>query len=93
MPLTKAGKPNLETSTSWCLQGFFPNTLKKEAHCYLEQSVEEDTHPELLGKGEGEAEDWRKRKLTGSTHEGLLVATAAQVYPAQGQYWSAGSEG
>jgi hypothetical protein len=54
--LTKTVKPKLETSTFWCLQGFSPNFLKKEVHCYLEQRGEGDTHPELLGKGEGEAE-------------------------------------
>jgi hypothetical protein len=26
-------------------------------------------------------------------HEGLLVTTAVQVYPSQGQYWSTGSKG
>jgi hypothetical protein len=31
------------------------------------------TYPELVGKGEGEAEDWGKREFPGSTHEGLLV--------------------
>jgi hypothetical protein len=66
----------LEISTFWCLQGFSPNSLKKEAHCCLEQRVEGDTHPELLGKGEGEAEDWGKREFPGSMHEGLLVTTA-----------------
>jgi hypothetical protein len=55
--LTKAVKPKL---TFWCLQGFFPEFLKKEAHCCLEQSGEGDAHPELFGKGEGEAEDWGK---------------------------------
>jgi hypothetical protein len=52
-----------------------------------------DTHPELLGKGEGEAEGWGKREFPGSTHEGLLVIPAVQVNPAQGQYWSTGSKG
>jgi hypothetical protein len=42
------------------MQGFLPNSLKKEAHCFLEQSVKA-IHPELLGKEEGEAEDWGKR--------------------------------
>jgi hypothetical protein len=45
-----------------------------------------------LGK-KGEAEDWGKREFPGSTHEGLLVTTAVQVNPAQGQYCSTGSEG
>jgi hypothetical protein len=41
-------------------KGFFPKLLKKEAHCCLEQKGEV-THPELLGKKEGEAEDlWKK---------------------------------
>jgi hypothetical protein len=72
--LTKAVKPELETSIFWCLQGFFPNCLKKETHCCLEQRKGEgDTHPELLRKGEEEAEDWGKREFTGSMHEGLLV--------------------
>jgi hypothetical protein len=35
--LTKAVKPELETSTFWCLEGFFPYSPKKEAHCCLEQ--------------------------------------------------------
>jgi hypothetical protein len=91
--LTKIVKPKLETSTFWCLQGFLPNSLKKEAHCCLEQREEGDTHPELLGKGVGEAEGRGRRMFPGSTHEGLLVTTAVQVYPAQGQYWSTGSKG
>jgi hypothetical protein len=90
--LAKTVKPKLETSIFWCLQGFLPNSLKKEAHCCLEQRGEGDTHPELPGKGEGEAEDWGKREFLGSTCEGLLVTTAAQVDPAQGQYWSTGSK-
>jgi hypothetical protein len=49
--------------------------------------------PELLGKREGKAEDWVKREFPGSVHEGLLVATAAQVNPAKGQYWSSGNKG
>jgi hypothetical protein len=44
----------------------------------------EVTHPDLLGKEEGEAEDWGQREFPGSTHEGLLVITAVQVYPARG---------
>jgi hypothetical protein len=48
---------------------FFPNSLK-EAHCCLEQKGEA-IHPELLGKEEGEAEDWVKREFPGSVHEGL----------------------
>jgi hypothetical protein len=79
--LTKAVKPKLETSTFWCLQVFSPNSLKKEAHSCLEKRGEGDTYPELLGRGEGEAEDWGKRGFPGSVHEGLLVATAAQVDP------------
>jgi hypothetical protein len=51
------------------------------------------THPELPGKGEGEAEGWGKREFPGSRQEGLLVITAVQVNPAQGQYWSTGSKG
>jgi hypothetical protein len=70
----------------------FLNSLKKEAHCCLEQK-REAIHPELLGKEEGEAEDWGKREFPGSTHEGLLVITIVQVNPAQGQYWNTGSEG
>jgi hypothetical protein len=92
--LSKTVKPKLETSTFWCLQRFFPNSLKKEAHCYLEQrEVGGDTHPELLGKGEGETEGWGKREFPASMQEGLLVTTALQVDPAQGQYWSTGSKG
>jgi hypothetical protein len=49
--LTKIVKLKLETSTFWCLQEFFPYSLKKEAHCCLEQMGKGDTHPELLGKG------------------------------------------
>jgi hypothetical protein len=41
---------------------FFSNSLKKEAHCCLEQKGEA-THPELLGKEEGEVEDWAKREF------------------------------
>jgi hypothetical protein len=51
-----------------------------------------DTHPELLGKGEGEAEGWGKREFPGSMHEGLLIIPAVQVDPAQRQYWSTGSK-
>jgi hypothetical protein len=57
----------------------------------LRAKWEGDTHPELLGKEEGEAENWGKREFPGSTHEGLLVTTAVQVNPAQGQYWSTGT--
>jgi hypothetical protein len=71
--LTRTVKLKLEISTFWCLQGFFPNCLKKEAHCCLEQRREGGTHSELLGKGKGEAEDWGKREFPGSMHEGLLV--------------------
>jgi hypothetical protein len=66
--------------------------LKKEAHCRLKQQGEA-THPELLGKEEGEAEGWGKREFPGSTHEGLLVITAVQVNAAQRQYWGTGSKG
>jgi hypothetical protein len=62
--LTKTVKPKLETSTFWCLQGFFPNSLKKEAHCCLQQSREGDTHPELPGKGEGKAEDLGEKRVS-----------------------------
>jgi hypothetical protein len=41
------------------------------------------THPELLGKEEGEAEDEGK-EFPGSVHEGLLAITAVQVNPARG---------
>jgi hypothetical protein len=91
--LTKTVKPKLETSIFWCLQGFFPNSLKKEAHYCSEQKGEGDTHPELPGKEEGEAEGWGRRELLSSTHEGLLVTTAVQVHPAQGQHWSTGRKG
>jgi hypothetical protein len=53
---------------------YFSSSLK-EAHSYLEQKCE-DTHPELLGKEEGEAKGWGKREFPGSTHERLLVITA-----------------
>jgi hypothetical protein len=56
--LTKTVKAKLEISTFWCLQEFSPNSLKKQAHWCLEQSREWDTHPELPGKEEGEAEGW-----------------------------------
>jgi hypothetical protein len=56
---------------------------KEESHCCLEQKGEA-THPELLGKGEGEAEDWEKREFPGSMHVGLLVATAAQLILPEG---------
>jgi hypothetical protein len=54
----------------------------KEAHSYLGQKGEA-IYLELLGKEEGEAEDWGKREFPSSTHEGLLVITAVQVDPAQ----------
>jgi hypothetical protein len=57
--------------------------LKKEAHCRLKQQGEA-THPELLGKEEGEAEGWGKREFPGSVLEGSLVITAVHVDPAQG---------
>jgi hypothetical protein len=61
-----------------CLQGFFLNNLKKEAQCCLVQRGGwGDTHPELLGKGEGEAEDWGEREFPGSMQ--LLVTSAVQV--------------
>jgi hypothetical protein len=82
--LTKAVKPKLKTSTFWWLQGFFPNLLKKEAHCCLEQRGEGETHPELLGKGEGEAEDWGKREFPGSTHEGLFVTLLSRLILPEG---------
>jgi hypothetical protein len=37
---------------------------------------------ELLGKEEGEAEDWAKREFPGSMHERLLVIPTVQVNPA-----------
>jgi hypothetical protein len=49
--LPKTVKPKLETSTFWCLQGFFPNSLKKEAHCCLEQRGERTLTLNCLGKG------------------------------------------
>jgi hypothetical protein len=45
---------------------------------------EGDTHSELPGKGEGEAEGWEKREFPGSMHEGLLVITAVQVILPEG---------
>jgi hypothetical protein len=54
--LTKTVKLKLEISSSWCLQEFFPNSVKKEVHCCLEQRGDRDTHPELPEKEEGEAE-------------------------------------
>jgi hypothetical protein len=33
------------------------------------------------------------KEFPGSMHEGLLVITAVQVNPAQGQYWSTGTRG
>jgi hypothetical protein len=49
--LTKTVKPKLETITFWCLERFFPNSLKKEAHCYLEHSGEGALILNCLGKG------------------------------------------
>jgi hypothetical protein len=48
--------------------GIFPKLTEEGNHCCLEQRrvVRGDTHPELLGKGEGEAEDWGKRVFPGS---------------------------
>jgi hypothetical protein len=78
--LDKTVKPKLETSTFWCLQGFSPNSLKKEAHCCLEQSGKGDTHPELFGKRKGETEDWGKREFPGSTHKGFLVTLLSMSF-------------
>jgi hypothetical protein len=50
------------------------------------------THPELPGKGEREAKGKGEKRVSRSMHEGLLVITAVQVYPAQRQYWSTGSK-
>jgi hypothetical protein len=61
--LTKTVKPKLEISTFWCLQGLFPNSLKKEAQCCLEQRGEGNTYPELPGKEEGEAVGWGKESF------------------------------
>jgi hypothetical protein len=49
-------------------------------------------HPELLGKGEGEAEGWGKRDFPGSMHKRLLVITAVQVNPARAvlEHWKQG---
>jgi hypothetical protein len=70
----------------------FSKLPKERSSLQLEQSGEEDTHPELPGKREGEAEGWGKREFPGSTHEGLLIIPAVQVDPAQRQYWSTGSK-
>jgi hypothetical protein len=43
------------------MQGSLPDSAK-EAHCCLEQRGEA-IHPELLGKEEGEAEDWGKESF------------------------------
>jgi hypothetical protein len=67
----------------------FPKLPKERSSL---QSGEGDTHPELPGKGEGEAESWGKREFPGSTNEGLLIIPAVQVDPAQRQYWSTGSK-
>jgi acyl-CoA-binding protein len=40
--------------------GIFPNSLKKLTAIYS-KGGEGDTHPELPGKGEREAEGWGKR--------------------------------
>jgi hypothetical protein len=85
---TETGRGGTREGAEWV---YFPNSLK-EAHCCLEQKGEA-THPELLGKEEGEAEGWGKREFPGSTHEGLLVITAVQVNAAQRQYWGTGSKG
>jgi hypothetical protein len=71
--------------------GIFPNSLKKLTAIYS-KGGEGDTHPELPGEGEREAEGWGKREFPGSTHEGLLIIPAVQVDPAQRQYWSTGSK-
>jgi hypothetical protein len=46
----------------------------------------------FLGKGKERMRVGGK-EFPGSKHEGLLVITAVQVDPAQGQYWSTGSKG
>jgi hypothetical protein len=74
--LTKTVKPKIQTSTFWCLQGFFP--ISEEGSPLLFRA-KGDTHPEPFEKGEGDAEDWGKRELPGSMHKGLLVTTAVQV--------------
>jgi hypothetical protein len=62
--------------------GIFPN-LPEESSLLFRAKGEGDIHPELPGKGEGEAESWGKREFPGPMHERLLVITAIQVDPAQ----------
>jgi hypothetical protein len=62
--------------------GIFPKFPEEGSPLLFRAKGGGGTHPELLGKGEREAENWGKRELPGSTHEILLVATAAQVDPA-----------
>jgi hypothetical protein len=79
--LTKTIKPKLETSIFWCLQGFLPNSLKKEAHCCLKQRGEGTLTLKYLGKGKERLRIGEKEFLS-STHDGLLVTTVVHVNPA-----------
>jgi hypothetical protein len=54
---------------------------------------EGDTHPAVLGKGEGEVEGWGKREFPDLMHEGWLVNTVVQFNLAQGQFRHTGSKG
>jgi hypothetical protein len=72
--------------------GIFPKLTEDRSLLLFRAKGAGGTHPELPGKGEGEAGGWGKREFPGSTHEGLLVITAVEVDPAQGQYWSTGSK-
>jgi hypothetical protein len=71
----------------------FPKLSEERSSLLFRAKGGGETHPELPGKGEGEAEGWGKREFSGSVHKGLLVITAFQIDPAQGQYWSTGSKG
>jgi hypothetical protein len=82
--LTKTVKPKLETSIFWCLQGFFPNSLKKEAHYCSEQKGEGDTHPELPGKEEGEAEGWWKESFQAQSMRDYWSPLLSRVIQAKG---------
>jgi hypothetical protein len=59
--------------------------LKKEAHCCLEQRGKGTLILNYLRKGK-ERLRIEGKEFPGSMHEGLLVTTAVQVDPAQGQY-------
>jgi hypothetical protein len=91
--LTKTIKAKLETSTFLRPVRIFPKLPEeRSALLFIAKAGRGTLILNCLGKGKERLRVGRKRVFPGSTHEGLLVTTAVQVNPAQGQYWSTGSK-